>query len=210
MNRRVFISGALGAAAVAGMGAFSLWRPEAPLKDGPAPIKVSSAPLPPKVYERDDKAVPLPEPVQGQRAGSWIGFDGAEQVPLVSTGAFGGALEVPEPEKAGLYSAGAQLGAQRGAAIIAAHVDKVDLSPAAFSKLHELVPGSIIIASWAGKVVKYKAVSVRLYEQDALPATLFDLAGPHTLHLVTCAGESVASDGPWRYRYNLIVSAIPL
>lgn len=210
MNRRVFISGALGAAAVAGMGAFSLWRPKAPAKQGPTPIKVSSAPLPPKIYERDDKAAPRPEPIQEKRDGSWITFDGAEHVPLVASGAFGGALEVPEPEKAGLYSAGAQLGAPKGAAIIAAHVDKVDLSPAAFSKLHQLVPGSVIIASWNGKVVKYKAVSVQLYEQDALPATLFDLAGPHALHLITCAGESVASDGPWRYRYNLIVSAIPL
>lgn len=213
MNRRVFISGGIGTVLIGGITALSLWRPEPAAKKEKGPLTVSSAPMPGQEHQRNDAndAIPArPDPAHENRPGSWISFDGVDNIPLITSGSFGGALEVPEPAKAGLYSNGAKVGAAKGSAIVAAHVDNVDGSPAAFAKLHELVPGSVIIVSDAGKQHRYKAVSVRLYEQDELPVTLFDLAGPHLLHLVTCAGESVESDGPWRYRFNLIVTATPL
>lgn len=163
------------------------------------------APVPGEVFENPME----PATVEHPEIEDWVAFGNAE-VPMVDIGSYGGHMEIPESSLAGLYEELASPGDEQGTALVAAHVDEVDGSPAAFWNLHQQQIGDTVTTFVDGEEYEYEIVGLDLYEQDELPQDLFDASGDHRLMLMTCAGEPVENDGPWRYRYNLIAEAVPI
>lgn len=171
----------------------------------PEPVSENRAPMPGETFAEDIEPVLAPAP----DVDDWVAF-GDTEVPMVDIGAYGGSLDVPDPSLSGLYTGLAEPGAEQGAAMVAAHVDTNDGDPAAFWPLHQAQEGEVITVHRNGVDYEYEIIGTEIHEQDALPAELFDPAGDHRLYLMTCAGEAVDSDGPWRYKYNLVVEATPI
>lgn len=171
----------------------------------PEPVSENRAPMPGETFAEDIEPVLVPAP----DVDDWVAF-GDTEVPMVSIGAFGGSLDVPDASLSGLYTGLAEPGAEQGATMVAAHVDTNEGEPAAFWPLHELEEGEIVTVHRNGQDHEYEIIGLEIHEQDALPAEFFDASGEHRLYLMTCAGEPVDNDGPWRYKYNLVVEATPI
>ncbi len=134
-----------------------------------------------------------------------IGIDG----PIVPVGiAADRQLDVPFAETAGWYQH-SSLPSERGASVVAAHVD-FGGQPGLFFNLRLAVVGDLIhLENPDGSNLTYKVSDVVLYDKSDLPSEdLFRSGGEHALHLVTCGGtfDSLARS----YRGNQVVTAIPV
>lgn len=100
-------------------------------------------------------------------------------------------METPEnADNGGWYSLGVKPG-QKGSAVIAGHLDKVDSSPAVFWKVSELQPGDQIISvDENGEEFTFEVTQVTQYPYDDFPiAKVFATSGPAMLNLISCKGE---------------------
>jgi sortase (surface protein transpeptidase) len=91
-------------------------------------------------------------------------------------------------EDVGWYGYGPIPG-EPGASVIAGHVDSVH-GPAVFWSLHELRPGDRIeIDLLGGTTLQFVVEGTGSYPSDEAPlSTIFTLAGPPRLNLITCGG----------------------
>lgn len=108
----------------------------------------------------------------------------------------------------GWYSESAPIGAERGNAVLAGHVDHPYHAPA-LATLYTAQPGQKLwVSDGSGKVFSYTVVTVREpTPRDAPPLEIFELTGEPGLSLVTCSGAYIQPDGSpsWAYTNNLIV-----
>jgi hypothetical protein len=119
----------------------------------------------------------------------------------------GGELDVPaDGERLGWWIGSAAPGADRGAVLIAGHVDTVDDGPGALYALERLPMGSRVEVRTGDREVTYRVVARRSYAKSRLPADLFRAGGPPRLALVTCGGAF--RDGS--YDRNVVVYAEPV
>ena len=115
-------------------------------------------------------------------------------------------LEVPgRTDQAGWWSGG-QFPGQKGAAVIAGHVDS-STGPAVFFRLRELEPGDVVEVEPRGRRrVRFVVDRLKKAPKDGFPTR--EVYGPTSgsaLRLVTCTGSFNESSG--HYRDNLIVFA---
>ncbi len=117
-----------------------------------------------------------------------------------------GALQVPvDYQQVGWLDRSPPPG-DRGPAVLAGHVDSAS-GPAAFYRLHELVPGAAVVVTRAdGTQVPFAVDGVQQYAKDAFPtATVYGPVPGPVLRLITCGGTFDRSTG--HYRDNLVVYA---
>lgn len=117
-----------------------------------------------------------------------------------------GTLQVPQdPQRAGWYSQGPAPG-QRGAAVIAGHVDSVD-GPGVFARVRELEPGAAIRVRLSnGTTATYVVNKVESHPKRSFPTgAVYGSADRPLLRLVTCGGEFDRRSG--HYRSNVVVFA---
>jgi sortase (surface protein transpeptidase) len=118
-----------------------------------------------------------------------------------------GALEVPQrPEQAGWFGRGARPG-ERGAAVIAGHVDSA-VGPAAFYRLGALHPGDAIrVHRRDGSAVGFRVRRVERWPKARFPtARVYGATQRPSLRLITCGGAFDAASG--HYVDNTIVFAV--
>ena len=113
-----------------------------------------------------------------------------------------GQIAAPEDYAApGWFSGGPRPG-ERGAAVIAGHVDDPD-GPAIFYYLSALQTGDVVRVERAdGSSVTFDVTRVTRHPQDEFPVDVFH-ADDHELRLITCGGEF--TDG--EYTHNVVVYA---
>ncbi|MGD9959392.1 class F sortase [Nocardioides sp.] len=167
----------------------------------PAPVgaPVTRAPAKPPLPES-----PAPRPREIRIAA--IGLD----APLVATGvgADGQMALPPDPKTLGWYEFGLAPGSTEGSAVIAGHLDSYDYGLGPLVGLRELEPGDGVEVSLAnGRTVRYVVSSLRRFDREALPASLFSRSGPPTLRIITCGGPYDRAAGG--YQQNLVVTAVP-
>jgi sortase (surface protein transpeptidase) len=115
-------------------------------------------------------------------------------------------METPKDySKVGWYAPGPEPG-ERGAAVIAGHVDSKD-GPAVFFKLGALRRGDRILVSVAGgKVLRFKVQGVERWAKASFPTRrVFSPTSVPTLRVVTCSGAFDRSTG--HYLDNTIIYA---
>jgi len=118
-----------------------------------------------------------------------------------------GALEVPPYEKAGWFSGGPRPG-ERGAAVIAAHVDS-RTGPAVFFRLRQLKPGDqVSVAYDDGSSVSFEVTRAQSFPKASFPTErVYGRTSGPELRLITCDGAFDRRSGS--YPDNLIVWASP-
>lgn len=120
-----------------------------------------------------------------------------------------GYLQVPDDVQAlGWWTGSVPMGAAAGTTLVAGHVDSAEQGLGVFARLAELDAGAGLTVRDGLGVEHAFVVAERVQVgKGALPAELFDTAGPRRLALVTCAGEfdPVARS----YADNLVVWAEP-
>lgn len=131
------------------------------------------------------------------------------EMPVIPTGVDSvGEMEIPpSPLDAGWYRYGPGVGAQRGAAVIAAHVDaEGQVGPLA--RLGTTRQGDELTVRAGASEYRYRIESVTQIDKDALDLPgLFDRGGTPRLHLVTCGGRFDRAEG--HYEDNVVVVAVP-
>lgn len=118
-----------------------------------------------------------------------------------------GELGLPvDVDAVGWWSGGAGAGALRGSVVLAGHVDGPGQGVGYLARLRNVLPGErITVRGQDGRVLAYTVTARRSYRKTALPAQVFDRAGPPRLVLITCTG---AFDAATRsYEDNLVVFA---
>jgi hypothetical protein len=208
MNVDLRVPGALlAAAAISGAVAVAAEL----LRDGPPPpppaaraVPRAQAGTPQPVLRRiRTVAVAHREPVPVRVQIPAIGVD----APLVRLGLdASGALEVPHrPEQTGWFGRGARPG-ERGAAVIAGHVDSAS-GPPAFYRLGALHPGQTIrIRRRDRSSISFHIRRVERWPKDRFPtARVYRPTRRPTLRLITCGGAFDARSG--HYVDNTIVFA---
>lgn len=110
-----------------------------------------------------------------------------------------------DPERPGWWRGGPRPG-QRGAAVIAGHVDS-RTGPAVFAGLTRLRRGArIVVVDGAGRRVGFAVRSTQELPKDAFPTqAVYGRTRRPTLRLITCTGTFDRSSG--HYRSNLVVFA---
>ncbi len=134
-----------------------------------------------------------------------IGIDG----PIIPVGiAADRQLDVPFAQTAGWYEH-SSLPTERGASVVAAHVD-FDGQPGLFFNLRLAAVGDVIhLENPDGTTLSYEVSSVVLYDKTDLPSEdLFRASGDHALHLVTCGGTFDRFERS--YRGNQVITALPV
>lgn len=115
----------------------------------------------------------------------------------------------PSPDVAGWYRYGPAPGSQRGAAVIAAHVDTPKDGVGPLAVLDDLEPGTEIVVRSGRLVTRYVIESVRTIDKGGLDLqALFARDGPPRLHLVTCGGEFDRRTR--QYADNVVAVAVPV
>lgn len=117
-----------------------------------------------------------------------------------------GLMAMPSsPAVAGWYRFGAAPGGN-GATVVAAHVDTRTYGPGPLARLTRMKPGERVELATASGTIDYTVEKVvRLDKSSIIPSSLFSVAGPPRLHLVTCGG---AFDAATRhYEENIVVVA---
>lgn len=115
-------------------------------------------------------------------------------------------LEVPaESDETGWWSGGAFPG-ERGAAVIAGHVDSTS-GPAVFFRLGELDPGDEIqVTARSGQVERFIVERSKAAPKDDFPTReVYEATAGPSLRLITCTGQFAEQTG--HYEDNLIVFA---
>jgi Sortase domain len=121
----------------------------------------------------------------------------------------GGSMATPpltRPFLAGWYDLGPTPG-QRGAAVIAGHVDAASVGPAVFYHLGDLRPGQLIYVTLAdGRTAVFAVSAAALYPKADFPATtVFGYTKDPSLRLITCGGVFDPQTG--HYLSNIVVFA---
>ncbi len=119
-----------------------------------------------------------------------------------------GTMELPPAASTGWFEPGARVGADRGSAVIAGHVDQ-RRRPGAFIRLRDVRVGqSIEVVDDRGTTHRFTVTERFQVEKELLPmGELFRRDGPPTLTLITCGGEFRPSAR--RYRDNIVIRAVP-
>ena len=134
------------------------------------------------------------------------------QMPILPVGVTGdGSMEIPpSSDEAGWYRFGAGIGATRGTAIIAGHVDSyVTLSRGPLANLAGSRKGDLIQVATLDGTVDYQVVSVEKTSKTRIDwPTVFTRDGSHRLVLITCGGKWDRKAG--HYESNIIVTAQPV
>lgn len=175
----------------------------------------ASAPLPEKLFSAADpdtyqeSSLPKKEKKFELGEGPLVAVPSlGMQSELVATGAEDGWLVLPDPPKATWYEKTSVPGASKGSSLIASHVDYGHGDAAPFSRLHKIQKGApIVVRDFEGKMHKYKASSIQVYERQGIPPELFKTTGKHQLVLVTCSGPTINAGEASYYMYNLVVVA---
>lgn len=121
-------------------------------------------------------------------------------------------LEIPEdPHIAGWWRGGAKIGARKGTAIIAGHINYAGVE-GALARIGTLNPGDTVYVygKHNGKAtkVKFRITGVRTYQKKALPwREIFDQKSIGRIAIVTCGGPFDASTG--NYLDNIVAFAVP-
>ena len=122
-----------------------------------------------------------------------------------------GAMALPaNAADAGWYRFSPGLGAQKGATVIAAHIDSRHDGIGPFSRLKNATAGdTITVYGSDGSTVAYTVTELRQVGKiDAPMADVFDTSGAPRLSLVTCGGVFNSQTG--HYLDNVIVTATPV
>jgi hypothetical protein len=121
-----------------------------------------------------------------------------------------GALGIPSDiHRAGWWRDGASPGDDRGAILVAGHVDSARAGAGAFFHLGSAQPGDIArLVTVAGHSFSYRVTTVRSYAKAALPVGIYARNGNSRLVLVTCGGPFDAASG--HYLDNIVVTASPM
>jgi len=101
-----------------------------------------------------------------------------------------GAMGVPNnADNVAWYNLGYKVG-EKGSAVMAGHLDKVDGSPAVFWDLTKLVAGDkMIVTDIQGKEFTYKVVRIEKYPYASFPIKeVFGPSDKSMLNLITCEG----------------------
>lgn len=115
----------------------------------------------------------------------------------------------PRPTRLGWYRFGPAPGAERGAAVIAGHLDSRRFGLGPLVRLREVEVGDrVAVQDARGRQLAYAVTGVRRFDRQALPAQLFARTGRPRLHLITCGGAYDPSAGG--YQVNLVVTAEPV
>jgi sortase (surface protein transpeptidase) len=97
--------------------------------------------------------------------------------------------------------------AERGSAVLAAHVDSWEHGIGPLARLRDVEVGDALVVRTARGTVPHTVTAVQRYPKQALPGSVFARAGTPRLRLITCGGEFDAAAG--HYRENLVVTAEP-
>ncbi len=121
-----------------------------------------------------------------------------------------GLMALPrDVDRAGWYRYGPAPGSERGAAVIAGHVDAREQGVGPLARLSGLEKGDRLVVVLADHTrVRYRVTAIlRVRKEDLDLDAVFDRDGPHRLRVLTCGG---AFD-PARHRYedNVLVTATP-
>ena len=133
------------------------------------------------------------------------------EAPVVSVGVTDdGDMEVPtDVRDVGWYRHGPSPG-ERGAAVLAGHVDSREQGRGVFFDLRRLDIGSrVVVTDSAGNVQRFEVIARRTYDKPRLPTdALFSRTGPSLLVVITCGGDFDSEAGS--YRENVVVYAQPV
>lgn len=114
----------------------------------------------------------------------------------------------PRPTRLGWYRYGPAPGADRGAAVLAGHLDSRRFGLGPLVRLREASRGDrVVVQDARGRRLDYTVTDVRRFDRQALPAGLFARTGRPRVHLITCGGAYDPSSGG--YQRNLVVTAEP-
>ena len=121
-----------------------------------------------------------------------------------------GALGTPKDiDRVGWFRDGAAPGDDKGAVLLAGHVDSARRGAGAFYPLKEARRGTrISVRSDDGRTRRYRVTSVKQMRKADLPARVFSRRGKARLVLVTCGGRFDERRG--HYRDNIVVTAVPV
>ncbi|MGO4957943.1 class F sortase [Luteococcus sp. Sow4_B9] len=100
----------------------------------------------------------------------------------------------------------------KGAFLVAAHVNSRNLTLSPFARLWQVRPGTQIWVNDAkGRPHAFVTTALSSHPKQALPRRIFQPDGESRLVLVTCGGKlTVLPDGSRQYADNVIVEALPL
>lgn len=121
-----------------------------------------------------------------------------------------GSMSLPETgDRAGWYQFGPSASSEKGAVVVAAHVDTRATGIGEFAKLVDIQPGAqIALVDSAGATFTYTVSTTERIAKAEVPLDrVFDRAGDRRLVLVTCGGKFDRETG--HYVDNVIVTALP-
>lgn len=120
-----------------------------------------------------------------------------------------GILDIPKNiQRVGWWKDGAAPGDDKGAILLAGHVDSAKDGGGAFYPLKSARRGDIVkVLSDDGKTRSYRVTGLKTVKKSALPENVFSRTGPKRLVLVTCGGPFLPDVG--HYRDNVILTAVP-
>ncbi|WP_425844369.1 sortase domain-bontaining protein [Agrococcus sp. TSP3-2-1] len=180
----------------------------APSASAPPDAASTAAPVPTAVGARDasigDARATVDAPTRVQVPS--VGID-LEVIPVGVRE--DGQMDVPElVREVGWYRFGPAPGADRGSAVLSAHVDS-DRGRAPMAELLGVRAGERVeVATASGADLRFRIVAVERFSKDELPLEqLFARDGDPLVRLITCGGEWDAAAGA--YEDNIVVTAVP-
>ena len=121
-----------------------------------------------------------------------------------------GRMALPDqPSRLGWYRFGAAPGDDRGAVVLAGHVDSSRYGAGPLTRLAGLERGDhLSVRDARGRSTTYVVVKVqRIPKSDFAPDDVFERSGPAVLRVITCGGAYEPRHGG--YQDNLVVTAAP-
>lgn len=185
----------------------SSMRSEAGARDtglASSPVRVAR----PAHLETTYRAPLVPAPAIGRLRVPQRGIDAA----VVSAGWDHETMAVPnDVTTVGWFEPSAQRADLAGVSLIAGHVADPVGRPGALAGLDQVQEDDIV--EWSdvgGETSRFKVTGLARYPRArGLPPSLFNVAGPHTLQLVTCANRQDRAGG-FHYVDNLVVTAVQI